>query len=590
MLGIPNIRLKFFTCLGLFALLTGQVRAQNPAGSKIVTLIRADSLAGTVVKGVQLKKLIGNVALQQGNVLLYSDLVLQDENKNTLQAFGNVRIIQGDSVTLTGDTALYYGNSRLAKMTGRTVVLNDGTIMLTTRRLDYNMNTHVAVYSGGGTIIDKQSILTSRDGTYNTETKLFTYRNDVRIVDPERVITADSLRYSALSKDAFFIAPTKIASKSDTVFANGGSYNVASQISNIQGRSTVRTDKIDLTADTLNYDKPTQIGIARGNVVFIARTDSTVLTGNVGRYFGTQGITRVWGDAVLRNIRQNDTLYLSADTLLSREIYVGQDTIRRLFAYRNVLIFKRDFQAKCDSLAYYVNDSTLFFYKKPILWSTGNQSEGDSVQLKMKNGKLNTVILRGHAFVVSRDSLLNFNQMKGRRITTYLNPDSKLERVFVEGNGESIYYALDEKNKLVGLNRSESSKMTLHFREGEVKRIAYVGKPEQSLIPPPKITEDNRILDGFNWRENLRPNREKVLRNRPPLIPFKTPTKAITPVPVKTKQAPKKPPVKKRLPVKPVTKKPADVQPAVVKPLALNEFKVNRIKPFTMAGRRSGNP
>ena len=582
MSGIPNVGLKFFLCLALFALLTSQVRAQNPAGNtKIVNLIQADSLAGAVVNGVELKKLIGNVALRQGNVLLYSDLVLQDEKRNTLQAFGNVRIIQGDSVTLTGDTALYYGNTRLAKMTGRTVVLNDGTITLTTRRLDYNMNTHVADYSGGGTILDKKSTLTSREGTYNTETKLFTYRKDVRIVDPERVITADSLRYSALSKDAFFIAPTKIASKSDTVFANGGSYNVASQISNIQGRSTVRTDKIDLTADTLNYDKPTQIGIARGNVVFIARTDSTVLTGNVGRYFGTQGVTRVWGDAVLRNIRQNDTLYLSADTLLSREIYAGKDTLRRLFAYRNVLIFKRDFQAKCDSLAYYVNDSTLFFYRKPILWSTGSQSEGDSVQLKMKNGKLNTVILRGHAFVISKDTLLNFNQMKGRRITTYLNANNKLERVFVEGNGESIYYALDEKNKLVGLNRSESSKMTIHFREGEVKRIAYVGKPEQSMIPPPKITEENKLLDGFNWRENLRPNREKVLRNRPPLTPVKTPKAKATPPPVKAKPTTGRSPVKKRSLIKPSPKKPSDAKPVAVKSLAMNQIKIGKIKPFT---------
>lgn len=544
---------RLLPLLAFFALANGAA-AQAPAGnSKLVNLRQADSLTGVVMNGVTLKKLMGNVALQQGNVELYADLVLQNEARNTLQAFGNVRIIQADSVTIVGDTATYNGNTRFARMTGRTVILNDGTVTLTTRRLDYNLSSHVAYYTGGGTIVDKQSTLTSREGTYNTETKLFTYRGDVRIVDPQSTITADSLRYSSLSKDAFFIAPAKIVSKGDTLYANDGSYNVTNQISNFRGRSTVRTKDFDLTADTLNYDKPTQIGIAKGNVVFNARKDSTLLTGSVGRYYGTQGVTRVWGNALMRNLRQRDTLYLAADTLVSREIYTPKDTIRRLFAYRNVLIFKRDFQGKCDSLAYYVNDSTLYFYKKPVLWSDGNQSEGDSVRLVLKNGKLNLMVLQGKAFVIALDTLKNFNQMKGRRITSYLNADAKIDLVFVDGNAESIYFALDDKQKMIGMNRVECSKMTLNFKAGEVKRIAFVGKPESALTPPKQITADNRELDGFNWRIKLRPTRQQVVANRLGSVALNVPAEKRPPV---VKPAPKKPVAAPKKKAKPPVRKP----------------------------------
>jgi lipopolysaccharide export system protein LptA len=544
----------FFSLLGLLA---GRAAAQAPGAGKIVNILRADSLTGVVVKGVNLKRLVGNVALQQGNVLLNADLVLQNEAANTLQAFGNVRIVQADSVTITGDTATYNGNTRFAKMTGRRVVLNDGTITLTTRRLDYNLTSHVAYYTGGGTIVDKQSTLTSREGTYNTELKLFTYRGDVRVVDPQSTITADSLRYNSLSKEAFFIAPTtKIVSKDDTLYAKPGSvYNTRTRTSNFRGRSQYSSPKYDLTADTLIYDPPTKIAIAHGNVVFVSRPDSAILTGREGRNYGQSGLTRVWGNALLRNISKGDTLYLAADTLVARETITPIDTLRRLFAYRAVRIFRRDFQGKCDSLAYYVNDSTLYFYKKPVLWSTDSQSEGDSVRLFLKNGRISSLLLQGKAFVISLDTLRNFNQMKGRRITSFLNNENKLERVLVEGNAESIYFALDDKKKLIGMNRVECARMTLSFRQGEVKRIAFVGKPESSLTPPAQITPANRELDGFIWREKLRPTKQQVIEGRIPKETVQKPVpKRPTVAPAPTRKPAKSTPKTRKTPPQPMSR------------------------------------
>lgn len=507
------------------------VNAQTPvppSDSKLVQIETADSLVALVTEGQQ--RLIGNVRLIQGNVRLFCDLAIKDERSNTVRAFGRVRIVQADSVTVTGDSATYLGNIRQARVTGRRVTLDDRTVTLVTRKLDYDLNSRIAAYTTGGTVYDKKTTLTSREGIYNTETKLVTFRQEVRINSPETDLAADSLRYSTLSKEAFFIAPTKIVSKDkkgsaqgDTLLTSAGSYNTASRISNFLGRSTVRTEKYDLTGDTLFYDTPTEIGLARGNVVMVAKRDSVILTGNFGRYLGKEGTTRIHGNALVRRLYTRDTLYLSADTLISEEVRTLKDTTRRLRAYGSVLIFKSDFQAKCDSLVYSLADSLMSFYKKPVLWAQGSQSEGDTILLRLVRNQLRTMYLNRRAFVISEDTLRQYNQVKGRKITTAFDDSTRIERVIVEGNGESVYYAAGEANKPIGLNRVQCSRMNLTFRFNQVKRIVFQGKPDGALIPPHEVTEELKYLDGFSWREADRPTRERVMRLRPKEPPAKSP-------------------------------------------------------------------
>ncbi|MBO9638259.1 MAG: hypothetical protein J7576_08830 [Siphonobacter aquaeclarae] len=521
--------LGLLLCLPLWGI------AQTPAPggtAKIVDVDYSDSLWVDKEMGATFLK--GNVRLRQGNVVLLCHLAKKNDLINVVEAYGNVKILQGDSLTITGDTAMYFGNTRLAKMTGRVVTLNDRTSTLKTRKLDYDMNTRIASYNTGGTLVDKTSTLVSKEGYYNTNTKIFNFYKNVKVNSPETDLVADSLRYSTLSKDVFFIAPSKIVSKSkkksvpgDTLLTNSGSYNLNSRISNFLGRSTVRTQNYNLTGDSLFYDPITQIGIARGNVEIIAKKDSAFLTGQIGRYFGKTGVSRVYGEALMRRFFVKDTLYVSGDTLTSLEIRGTKDTTRRMIADGHVLIFKSDLQGKCDSLVYSVADSLMSFYKKPILWSQRNQSEADTIFVRLVNNQLKTMYLKRRAFIIARDTLEQFNQVKGRYITASFNGDSKLDNTLVEGNGESIYFARNDKNKPIGMNYVQASRMRIHFRENEVKRIAFLGTPDGVLRPPKDVSSDNRELDGFVWKEKEKPTREKVMRlpeRKPVVAPKVIPT------------------------------------------------------------------
>ncbi|WP_421825948.1 OstA-like protein [Larkinella sp.] len=522
----------------LLFLLAGSANAQigSPAAggaTDIVILKRADQLEGVQSGTEEIRKLTGNVELLHKNTLMFCDRAVQNLTTNVIEAYGNVRMIQGDTLSVRGDTLFYYGASRQANVTGRTVVLKDRKMTLTTRRLDYDMANGIAHYPVKGRIVDRENILTSREGYYNTQTKLFTFHENVKLVNPQYTLTADSLLYNSLSKIATFQGPTKIVSKEGTLLAKDGDYNTVSRLSNFQRRATIETEKYTLTGDTLFGNNANDYYTARGNVVLFAKGDQTILTGDFGRYNRKAGVARMIGHALVKSISSSDTLFMRADTLWSFELpnpkykkgRINTDsTYRRLIGQRNVLVFKNDLQSKCDSIVYETADSTIYFFKDPIVWSTNYQMEGDSITALMKNNRIHKMLLRGHSFVISQDTLLNFNQVKGRTLTSYFAYDkprdrSDIDHVVVEGNGESLYFAVDDNNKMVGMNRVLCSKMTIRFADRKVNKISFYGQPDSKLVPPQELKEADKQLDGFNWRMAEKPTKARILGLPEPTTP-----------------------------------------------------------------------
>lgn len=538
---ICNFFFVFFITINILYAQTPAITPITPTNPNQVEIIKADSLVGQNTPFMSVRRLMGNVALRQATTLLYCNLAILNETTNILEAYGKVKIIQADTVTITGDTAYYFGNERKAKINGR-VRLDDKTIILTTNKLDYDLNSSIAYYNTGGKVVDKKSVLTSKEAYYNTVTKLVNFKTNVKVLDKEGNLTADSLRYSTLSKEAYFVAPTLIVNDKDTTYANPGSqYNTVTKIANLKGRSTVKTDDYIMIADTMIYDPPTEIGIANGNIVFLSRKDKAILTGDKGRYSKRTGVTRVFGHALLKNIMDNDTLFLNADTLVSLD---NKETkVKKMYAYKKVLVYKSDMSAKCDSLSYNVSDSTIYFYQKPILWNNKNQSEADSINVLLKRNKIKTMNMKGKSFVISIDTLINYNQIKGRKMLVNFTDSSRIEKVTVEGNGESIYYAIDEKNTVTGMNRVQCGKMNINFKKNKVSRIAFLAKPEGRFVPPKEIKEDDKELDGFRWRITEKPTKESIMKVvAPPILvklkPEKKDSVLVKEIPQEVKKAP----------------------------------------------------
>ncbi|AFK01967.1 hypothetical protein Emtol_0816 [Emticicia oligotrophica DSM 17448] len=537
--ALKNVFSSFGKCISLVIVLLiplfsfGQKPLNPPPAATPntkINLLSADSLIGVNQQPFYTRQFLGNVSFAHRGAVLYCQTATQNETTNTLEAFGKIRIVQGDTLTITGDTLYYDGNTRFARVLGKKVVLTDKKVSLTTRVVEYDIQKNRAYYPVRGVIVQDSSILKSEKGFYNTRSKIFNYKENVEITNPKYTITSDSLQYNARTKMALFKAPTLIKSKDGDIIANAGStYNTQTQQSNFKGRSKIVNEDYTLTGDTLSFDQKTESGFAKGNVELVSKKDKVILNGLMGVRDGKAGFTKIMGNALMRNTSERDTLFLRADTLYAYErkdsLIVKTDSLKlgkkeeksnaskmeKLLAFGHVKVFRTDIQSRCDSLLYDLKDSVIHFFSKPIIWNDKNQSEADTIHVYMKNNKVNRMYMINKGFVIAKDTVQNFNQIKGRKISATFNAQNRIENVVVEGNGESIYYALDDKNKLIGVNRVECSKMNMKFKENQINRIAFLGKPDAKLVPPTELTNDSNRLDGFEWREKEKPTKEEVL-------------------------------------------------------------------------------
>jgi len=249
----------------------------------------------------------------------------------------------------------------------------------------------------------------------------------------------------------------------------------------------------------------------RGNVVMTSKKENLIIYGQASDYFRDKGMTKVYDRAFVAKVTEdNDTLYMSADTLVS--VDSNDPAKKRILAYHNVKIYKRDLQGIADSLEYRASDSTIYFYNDPVLWTQGNQLTADSISMLIEHNTISKMFLLDNAFVISQDTLMNFNQIKGREMTAEF-ADSKINKVIVQGNGESIYFALDEKDQaFMGMNKIICSNITIRFKDGRVNNLSFYVKPEASFIPPHELKKEEKTLKGFSWRADNKPAREDVVK------------------------------------------------------------------------------
>ncbi len=214
----------------------------------------------------------------------------------------------------------------------------------------------------------------------------------------------------------------------------------------------------------------------------------------------------------MRKPMQLDTLYLSADTLVSLEDSIPEN--ERILAYKDVRIYRSDLQALSDSLAYHITDSILYFFQDPILWNGGSQIVADSINVEVIGGQVRKMNTTENSFVISQDTIKNYNQVKGRNMVAYFEQGS-IQKIDVNGNGESIYFALEEDTILVGMNKIIGSDLKIAFTDNQVSDIRVYVKPQASFFPPHEITDESKKLADFQWRASERPTKAQVIERQP---------------------------------------------------------------------------
>ena len=211
------------------------------------------------------------------------------------------------------------------------------------------------------------------------------------------------------------------------------------------------------------------------------------------------------GRPLLLTLIDEDSLYLAADTLVAfREDSLAQDSLRTLLAYHDVRIFKEDLQGICDSLVYRAADSMFRLFRQPVLWSDTSQFNADTVHIQMANDRIDRILFYNQAFMVNTPDEEFFNQVKGRFVVAFFR-EGKIDRMRVSGNAESIYYALDDEDAYLGVNKTVCSEMRLAFQDGKVQEIRFYNEPKAQFIPFRQADHEALRLPGFFWEVQRRP-------------------------------------------------------------------------------------
>lgn len=518
--GIPaSHRATRLPGLMLIVILLSIISSVSSYGQKRFKLERANQLKGAqTAAGEKYQKLVGDVVLAQNQTTIYCDSAYLFKERNFVEAFGTVKITEGDSTTITGKRLEYDGQTKIAKLRNNVVFTKLGTATLYTDYLDFDRVKNMAYYSNGGRLVDSINVLTSRKGYYNSTSNLASFKRNVKVTNPDYTMTSDSLQYNSRTKIIYFRTPTTVESKDSSTFVyNSGQYDTNLKLWDLksgQGES----DEYKIESKKFDLDDLRKVYKLREDVVMTHKEENLIIYGQAADYYRAKGISKVYTRAFVAKVTDDkDTLFMSADTLVSIES--ENPAKKRLLAYHNVKIFKNDMQGVADSVEYRPGDSTIYMYKNPVLWSEGNQMTADSISMVIKNNSIDRIFLKVNAFVISRDTLKNYNQIKGRRmIAEFRNSD--ISRVLVMGNGESLYYALEEKkidslrtvSVTLGMNKIICSDITIRFKEGKVHNLSFYKKPEASFIPPHEWNKDEMELKGFSWKEKEKPLRKDVVK------------------------------------------------------------------------------
>ncbi|MFQ3578951.1 MAG: hypothetical protein SNJ71_02265, partial [Bacteroidales bacterium] len=329
------------------------------------------------------------------------------------------------------------------------------------------------------------------------------FKGNVILRNKDYDIFTDTIEYHFETAKAFFFGPTDIYTKDSVyLFCRRGWYDTRNDEAVFHKKAFIRDKEKWIYGDSIYYNQAKSKGKAWNNVLLRDTLQKLEVTGDRAVYASKPDFFLITQNTTLKKDMDNDTLYLRSDTLL----YVSDtaDSVKLLKAYYKTRFFKSDIQGKCDSLVYIFTDSSIFMFHKPIIWSDENQISGEKIRIHITNDEIDTLQIFSTGYIVSRDDSTKLNQVKGAEITGVFK-DNKLHKLMVEKNGESVYYFRDENRNLIGVNKANSERIIVLFKNGEAYKIMYYKKPEGTMFPPNKFNAETSYIEGCKWYGDIRP-------------------------------------------------------------------------------------
>ncbi len=469
------------------------------------------------------------VHVKHKGIELWCNEAIYYGNEDFIEAFGNVRVKQGDSINMTSKYVEYSGKTQLAYASGD-VILIDPDSKLYTDILHFDRIRQQAYYNQKGKVVrDTSGTITSTRGRYYMTSKKYQFVDNVKLVNPEYIIDTEQLDFYTESGFAFLYGPTTITSEASVIYCERGYYNTNNDTGYFVKKSKINYNDRIVEGDSLYFDRNKSFASATNNITVTDTLNNSIIKGHYAEIFREKDSVFITKRALAITEQENDSIFMHSDTLM----VTGPADNRIIRGYYNAKMFKSNLSGKADSIHmnqksgltqlinFYDLDSDVFTKKKhPILWHFESQITGDSIHLisNSKNETLDSLKVFNNAFVINKDSLgEGYNQISGKRLNG-LFVDNALETIDVIKNAETIYYLRNSEDELIGIDKSKSGAIKIWISENEIDELRKLNQIGGMTYPEEDFPEKERKLKGFIWRNDDRPKSiEDLFADDPPL-------------------------------------------------------------------------
>lgn len=487
--------------------------------------------------------LIGNAHFEDSTTVATADRIRHNDRTGITMLEGNA-FIRDDQRIVTGEKVTYDSRNETYSTRGRSHIV-DGDQVLDANEVDYDKERELGIARGNVLWRDTSENLTVvAEFAEHSKKKNFLKASGgrqgrpllIREVDGDSLFIAADTLMSLTPEDAAKLAPARPISDNlaidSTLTQPGSLISAADSLPDSLGMATPglpgkTTDPGQpeepevVTADTVStvperpetppvpepetleplFPKP----LFKNKPEVVLNPDDTLSTPLPD----------------LPNVLPDSTeVVISPQTEVSKPKLKEQEEPRIILAFHDVRIFKSDLQATCDSLSYSTLDSIFRLYRKPIIWSDTSQFTADTVLMQLANDKIDRIFMRQNSFIVNSPDEVFFNQIKGKHSTAFFE-EGELRRVRVTGNAESVYYALDDEDAYIGVNKTICSEMMILFGNNELEGIKFYTEPTANLFPMKQADHDALKMPGFSWQEEKRPKSvdDLFVKRKPEVVP-----------------------------------------------------------------------
>jgi len=474
------------------------------------------------------------VHIKHGNIDLWCDKAIHYSTDKFIEAYGNVKMVQADTINMTSKYIEYSGKTEFAFASGD-VILNTPDSELKSDTLYFDKIKQQAFYKSGGTVVkDTSGTITSKIGRYYMETKKYQFVEDVVLVNKEATINSNFFDFYEDTGHAYLFGPSTIVTEDSETYCEKGFYDTENKTGYALKNSKIYYDNRIIEGDSLFFNNNTNFASATNHIKVTDTINHSIVKGHYAEVYRSEEKDSLFitKRALAITVQEKDSIYMHADKLT----VTGKPDHRIIRAYYNAKIYKSDISAKADSihtdqktgLTQLINldrfaPSDAFSTKrKPILWNIDNQMTGDTIHLisNPETEKLDSLLVYDNAFIISKDTISKngYNQINGMRLTGWFNDENTLRKVDIDKNAQSIFYTRNELQELIGIDKAKSGKISILFDDGDIEEYSRFNQIDGKLYPESEFPDNEKVLKGFDWREDERPlSVEDLFNDDPPL-------------------------------------------------------------------------